>query len=357
MAIEMKDFETMVSDTLYRIASSTNITNINPGSVIRTIVESILAEVDIEYYQINKLALAMDINTATGEDLDGMIKIIGVTRNNATKCVTGVTFGRSTAFQSDIAIPYGTIISTKPDNDGTVIEFMVSRTNEVLIAGQLTVIVDCIALVAGSVYIPTDTLTIMNSPILNIEYVTNVSDISGGTNTETDSSLRTRAKNSLFLLGKGTMSSLESAIMDIDGVNYAKCIDKNRGVGTVDIIVVTASIPSSEELQLEIEGVVEATKAAGIDTSVLYTSIKNVVIDISTTGFTNASVIKSGILKYTNTLNAGSPFIINQMERYILNECNSPDMDILTMEPTHNIITTVTQIARADTITVNGVVV
>ena len=53
MAIQVKEFDTMVNDVLRRITNSTKISNINPGSVIRTIAEAILAEQDIQYYQIS----------------------------------------------------------------------------------------------------------------------------------------------------------------------------------------------------------------------------------------------------------------------------------------------------------------
>ena len=53
MAIQVKEFDTMVNDVLRRITNSTKISNINPGSVMRTIVEAILAEQDIQYYQIS----------------------------------------------------------------------------------------------------------------------------------------------------------------------------------------------------------------------------------------------------------------------------------------------------------------
>ena len=93
--IEIRSFDTMVNDTLRRIINSTKISNIRPGSVTRTLAEAILAEVDIQYYQISRVFNNMDIDTATGEDLERLIKILGVVRKSATKCTTTLVFGRS----------------------------------------------------------------------------------------------------------------------------------------------------------------------------------------------------------------------------------------------------------------------
>lgn len=357
MAIEIKDFESMVKDTLYRIINSTNITNINPGSVIRTIVESILSEVDIEYYQINQLATAMNIDTAVGEDLDNIIQVFGVTRNNATSCSATVTFGRSVAHTSDIAIPIGTTVSTTPDSDGNVVEFVVTQANAILPTGKLVADVVCTAIETGNMYIPAGIITVMNNPIINIEYITNTSAISGGTDFETDDDLRARFKSALASLGKGTIEALKSAVKEIDGVNDVLPLDRNRGVGTTDLVVVTDNIPPSANLQTKITDVINMTKAAGIDVIAVYPTIKNTDITVTTTGYTDAMTIKSGILRYMSTLNAGNSLIIGQMERFIMNECDCANMDISTSLPTTNVTATNTQIIRAQTVTVNGVVV
>ena len=356
MALEVKDFGVMVDDVLTRIANSTNISNVTSGSVIRTIVEALLAENDIMYYQINQVSKALDIDLATGGDLDRLVKIFNVTRNAATKCTYATEkFGRSSALGYNITIPAGIIISTRADMNGDTIEFIVTD-DTVLTAGQLSVDVPCIAVDAGFVHIPVDTLNVLNNTIVGIEYVTNSTKISGGSDTESDDNLRVRAKNTMLVFGKGTSDALKYTVSGVDGVLDVVPFDMARGVATVDLIVLTSTLPPSTELQNEISAVVAATKASGISVDVVYPTILNVAVTVTTTGYTDADVIGSGIEAYFGTLSVSDVFRINQMERYVLNACNNSDMDIATTAPAANVTPTSTQIIRAGVITINGVV-
>lgn len=356
MAIKIKEYETMVNDVLRRITNSTKISNINPGSVIRTIAEAILAEQDIQYYQIDQIFKGMDIDTATGDDLDRLVKILGVVRKSAVPCIASLTFGRSEASDTNIAIPAGSKVSTYADQDGVATEFVVTQSGAYLPAGELSVQVECIAVKAGNIYVPANTVAIMNSPILNIEYVNNDENIYGGSDVESDDEFRARSKEALSLLGKGTSDSLESSVMEIEGVQDAVCIDLARGVGTADIIVVTATLPPTDELKNEISATIDANKAAGVDVQITYPDVVNVDINVNTTGFTDIDTIGNGILQYMLSLGIGDPLIVNQLERYIFNACGVNTMDVETISPAANIPAGPIQIIRNSTITINGVV-
>ena len=85
MALVIREFETMVDETLQRIVDANiGITNILPGSVIRTIIEAIMAETDIQNYTIDQIYKAMNIDTSTGSDLDALVTILGISRKQAT---------------------------------------------------------------------------------------------------------------------------------------------------------------------------------------------------------------------------------------------------------------------------------
>lgn len=354
--IQIKEFDTMVNDTLRRITNSTNISNINPGSVIRTLVEALLAEQDIQYYQIDKIYNGMGIDTATGSDLDRLVKILGIVRKDATPCIASLTFGRTEPINIDIPIPVGSVVSTRTDANGNVTEFVVTQEDAVLSANELTVSVLCTAKVAGNIYIPSNTVVVMNKPILNIEYVNNDDNIVGGSNIESDDELRVRSKDALSLLGRGTVSSLESAVMALDEVQDAICIDLARGVGTADITVVTNVIPPPSELQEEIKLTIDNYKAAGIDVQIKYPDVVNTEVNVNTTGFTDADIIGNGILQYITSLGIGDSFKIDQLKRFIFNACEENTMDVDVIVPNDDIDIEPTQIIRNSTITINGVV-
>jgi uncharacterized phage protein gp47/JayE len=80
----------------YVFGSPSSITDINPGSVVRTMVEAVSREMDFLYEQLNQVYLAGFMDTATGSALDLVASILGVRRRSAGSATGRVIFGRST---------------------------------------------------------------------------------------------------------------------------------------------------------------------------------------------------------------------------------------------------------------------
>jgi len=80
----------------YSIGEERAITDANPGSVVRTIVEAMSREIDYMYAQLEQVYEAGFIDTATGSSLDLVASILGVTRKPAEPAMGAVTFGRNT---------------------------------------------------------------------------------------------------------------------------------------------------------------------------------------------------------------------------------------------------------------------
>lgn len=365
MALVIRDFETMVNETLQRIVDANiGITNTIPGSVIRTIIEALLAEVDIQNYTIDQVYKAMNIDTATGSDLDSIVAILGVVRKQATYAEGTVVFGRSDAYATDIAIQYAQMISTRQNNNGsTSYEFIVVDDDAKLKAGELQTAVNVRATTPGSMFLPIGTITIMNTPIVGIEYVTNLVEFIGGTDQETDDELRERAKQSLAGLGKGTSTALRSALLELDGVVDAIVMDVNRGVGTADIVVITSELPPSDALASEIDYTIGITKAAGIDVQAIYPTIKTqnitvTITDLAGDTLTDESISRAynAIINYCNSLSVGDILIISQIERAIGNAINDTDVDVVVTTPGANVVPISTEVIRCGTVTINGTV-
>lgn len=79
----------------YVFGTPSGITDINPGSVVRTIVEAISREIEFLYEQLNKVYLAGFIDTASGSALDLVVSILGISRKPPEYAAGRVTFGRS----------------------------------------------------------------------------------------------------------------------------------------------------------------------------------------------------------------------------------------------------------------------
>jgi len=81
----------------YVFGTPSPLTDMNPGSVVRTIVEAVSREVEFLYEQLNQVYLAGFTDTATGSALDLVVSVLGVERKPAERAAGFVTFGRSTA--------------------------------------------------------------------------------------------------------------------------------------------------------------------------------------------------------------------------------------------------------------------
>ena len=79
----------------YRLDAPQMITDINPGSVIRTITESIALEIDFLYAQMDRIYDSGFIDTATGKSLDLVVSLLGINRKVAGNASGEVTFGRN----------------------------------------------------------------------------------------------------------------------------------------------------------------------------------------------------------------------------------------------------------------------
>jgi len=78
----------------YLFGKPSPITDVNPGSVVRTIVEAIGREIEYLYAQNDYVYKAGFIDTATGNSLDLVVAILGVQRRPAQNASGLVTFGR-----------------------------------------------------------------------------------------------------------------------------------------------------------------------------------------------------------------------------------------------------------------------
>jgi len=92
---EHPDEETKFS-VEYTFTKPSGISDINPGSVVRTTVEAISREIEYLYAQMDQAYLSGFLDTATGEALDLVVSLLGVKRKPPQPSSGHVTFGRNT---------------------------------------------------------------------------------------------------------------------------------------------------------------------------------------------------------------------------------------------------------------------
>jgi uncharacterized phage protein gp47/JayE len=155
------------------------------------------------------------VENAVDEQLDLLTALIGVSRDPATFASGSVTFSRDNSASVDYTIPSGTVVQTDA-NDATKFE-----TTETVVLSQGTTSESApiesaesgVDTNAGS-----NTVTVLASPPAGIESVTNPAEVTGGTDEETDESLRSRAQEELSTGSRASAKALIYGATALDGV-------------------------------------------------------------------------------------------------------------------------------------------
>jgi uncharacterized phage protein gp47/JayE len=79
----------------YLFTKASGITDVNAGSVVRTIVEAVSREIEYLYFQMEQAYLSGFLDTATDKSLDLVVSILGIRRKPAQPASGFVTFGRN----------------------------------------------------------------------------------------------------------------------------------------------------------------------------------------------------------------------------------------------------------------------
>jgi hypothetical protein len=193
--------------------NSSPISDVNVGSVSRTLAEAIGREIATVYEQVNAAYRAGFIDTATGTSLELVVSILGVHRKTKDFAQGLVTFFRDATSTGAITIEAGTLLvaSTKerPQFETTETRTLQPGTARIDVpvraaetfkgpVGQVD---------AGKI----DELVVL---LDGIARVSNLDPTSLGAEDESDEDLRRRAKAALRAISKGTQAALEQAVLE-----------------------------------------------------------------------------------------------------------------------------------------------
>jgi hypothetical protein len=307
------DDDTVFHVDYFRKESRSPLTDINVGSVTRTLSEAIGREIATVYQQINRAYLSAFIETAEGKSLDLVVAILGINRKTKDFAVGLVTFFRDPAIQDNITIPEGTLLATAK---GEVI-FQTTQLRT-LQRGQVRIDVPIRASddFKGEVgKVAAGTITQLVQPIAGIARVSNFEPTILGAEDESDEELRARAKAVLRALGKGTLAALARVIFKGRGV-LTEVWDPNSPPakrskpGTVVLMV-----ESEPERFPSLRAAVEETRAAGVQATLLarYVFFKPRIVAQITPGLTAAGKLKvideiiAALQAYVDGLSSGDP--------------------------------------------------
>ena len=280
----------------FRPNTQSPLSDINIGSVTRTLTEAIGREIQTVYQEIYNAYLSGFIDTAQGQSLDYVVSILGLTRLGAEYATGLVTFLRDPATTGTVTIPDGTEVATA--------QRIVFVTTELrtLQQGQqrLDVPIRATGTAIGALgVVPAGSIVTLRVPIAGIASITNFDLTVLGAAPETDDELRARARATLQGLGAATLAALARAVFDerstIDEVR-----DPNGPPGKTSPLGQVVLLVSTEAARYaSVNGRIQETRAAGV----LATVVARYVFVTPRTALTlTTSITPAGKLKLVGQL-------------------------------------------------------
>ena len=296
----------------FRSVSSSPLTDINVGSVTRTIAEAIGRETATLYEEVNLAYLSAFIDTAEGKSLDLVVSILGVTRKRKDFATGLVTFFRAAGIDGSITIPQGAVLSTAKGE--ATFEASQPRTMQ---RGQPRIDVPVRATEASkgeAGMVAAGTIVAMASPIAGIERLTNFDPTTVAAEDETDVELRERARAALRGVGRATVAALLLAVTEARGIPI-EVWDPNSLVTRSEPGEVTLLIEVEPERFAGVSAAVHETRAAGVSATLVarYVFFKPRLVGSITAGITAAGKEKvvaeliAALQSYVDSLTAGQP--------------------------------------------------
>ena len=233
------------------------LTDLNVGSVTRTMLETVAREIAMVYLDLESVYKSAFVDTAEKGSLDKVVALVGVTRLPAGHPVARVRFTRRPNTGGRITVPTGTPVTTSGGDRYLTSEPLtlepgeISREVNAVGEGTATRVVE-----AGHL----DRLEVV---IAGISEVTNPQPARRLSAPETDQELRRRARAALSGVVRGTNDALKYGVMSVPGVKDAVVSEFPNGVAG-EIRIEIAYDDDSADVRAEVQRRIEEIRPAGI---------------------------------------------------------------------------------------------
>lgn len=202
----------------------TPVTDLNVGSVTRTMLESVARELSLVELQMENVYRSAFLDTADGTNLDKVVALVGVNRRPVGVATTRLRFTRAVGSVGRITVPTATVVSDAAGNRyGTVAPLVLEPgepSREILAA----------AVARSTPAVEAGTLTQLEVLIAGVATVSNDSPAADAAVAETDDELRRRARSALSVAGRGTLDALRFGLLAIPGVKDVAVTEFPNGV-------------------------------------------------------------------------------------------------------------------------------
>jgi uncharacterized phage protein gp47/JayE len=271
------------------------LTDLNVGSVIRTLVETVAREMAMAYLQLDHIYDSAFLDTAEGSSLDKVVALVGVRRLPAGFPVVQLRFSRraDAGAGSQVTIPANTAVV---DASGARYLTLDALTLE---PGETSREVTARGETPGVKLVEANQLTRMEVLIAGVADVTNPQPARSLSVAETDEQLRRRAAGSLHGVVRGTQDALQFSLLSIDGVKNVNIIEAPNGVaGEIRIEVAhTSTDPGIDAL---IDRTVREFRPAGIRVLWAKAQSQRVNVRVALTLAGSGAGVTGGVLSSLN---------------------------------------------------------
>ncbi len=261
MAFQIKDFTSVSAGMLNWMRSVTRkVTDFNPGSVVRTMLEASAAEVEelyLQYFIGLKEAIPTSVYNTFGFPPLAANSASGLAR-----------FSAAAPAPAAVPIPAGTLVSA---GNGT--KLYATQALATLAMGATTIDVLVAAVLPGSAgNITAASINLLASPLPGIVAVTNQAPFINGRDAEVDDDRKTRFQSYIASLARGTITAVifgakTSRLVDVNGVTtefvaYAGLVEpwltsNAQPVGLVNVFIHNGSGGTTAGLVAEAQRVID----------------------------------------------------------------------------------------------------
>lgn len=238
-------------------------------------LQVLAGQLELAYRDLDRLELEMFPQTSSGQYLELHAAQRGLARKKAVAARGTLRFSRASAAQYDIIIPAGTICATAQDDPIQV----QTLEDGLLTAGDLWVEIPAVSLAQGGAgNLAAGKISVMVTPAQGIGSVEQPEAFAGGIDAEGDEELRQRLLTAYRMISNGTNSAFYYDLaMKHEGVASAAVLPRERGRGTVDVVVASDAYDLQEMVDTLTE---ELARAKEINVDVLVRAAEEVSADI-----------------------------------------------------------------------------
>lgn len=180
----------------------TPISDVNVGSVARTLLETVAREIATQYQQLQRVYDSAFVETAEGRSLDKVAALVDTRRIARGHPIGKVRFTRRQGAAGTIHVPAGTAVT-----DGEGSRYLTSE-DAVLEPTQSTVEVWVHGESIGTPQVAPDKLAVIERAIAGVDRVGNDAATWPASSDERDDAFAARARRAIHAAGKGTLDAL-----------------------------------------------------------------------------------------------------------------------------------------------------